>query len=384
MGNVLTPESPRELVNQEDEICVSVSMPLQTPSVKAPRRQENVIRYKNLLSDVQDTLQKQGHRDESEVEQLLAPLREELNNGHVPWVPAAAGFTAHVSSNHYAAISLWTTPPERIYVGSRFYLKPVLASLSKGQSYYVLGLDQKRVRLYRGDPVRFFEVTPERGFPTVPQIFAQAELERHLNTPGGLVPRFGHGPGEEDIKKRIVEFLQRVDEVLRETMAGFEEPVIPAGVEYITSHFRKITKAKHVLPESVHGSIAAMSQEELHRRASQIASEHKTQELQRHLLRVREADNAHRSADIEGILKAAYEGRVQTLLIAEDSSVPGRFDEAQEKVEAEKERQASTEHPGDDLLDLAAFYTLRSHGDVLAIPKEEILDGQPIAALLRG
>ena len=76
---------------------------------------------------------------------------------------------------------------------------------------------------------------------------------------------------------------------------------------------------------------------------------------------------------------AAYDGRIETLFVVVGVQQWGMFDGANRMVEVHREAV-----PGDeDLLDVAAQYTLLRRGTVYAVTPEEAPHRTPAAAILR-
>jgi len=82
---------------------------------------------------------------------------------------------------------------------------------------------------------------------------------------------------------------------------------------------------------------------------------------------------------LEDVIRAAYQGRIDTLLLAEGEAAPGRYDEDTDVVATGSEDT----HMGGDLLDAAAVRTLRHGGAVFVLPREELPGDAAAAAVLR-
>ena len=87
--------------------------------------------------------------------------------------------------------------------------------------------------------------------------------------------------------------------------------------------------------------------------------------------------DARGATGIEGVVRAAYQGRIE--LLTADEAVWGSYDEAADEV-ATGARFAET---GQDLLDAAAVRTLRHGGSVHVLPRGEMPEDVPVAAILR-
>jgi hypothetical protein len=99
------------------------------------------------------------------------------------------------------------------------------------------------------------------------------------------------------------------------------------------------------------------------------------------LQRYRDVNNTPRvTRSTKDIVRAAYEGRIDTLFVAQDIDKWGIFDATTEQV-----RTHPLPQPGDiSLLNLAAEFTLHHHGDVYLLPRSHVPRNSPMAAILRG
>ena len=85
------------------------------------------------------------------------------------------------------------------------------------------------------------------------------------------------------------------------------------------------------------------------------------------------------SGDLEQVVIASADGRVDSLLVAVGVQKWGRFDMANRRVELHDDAA-----PGDeDLIDLAAILTLERSGSVFAVAPDYMPDHLPVAAVFR-
>jgi hypothetical protein len=85
------------------------------------------------------------------------------------------------------------------------------------------------------------------------------------------------------------------------------------------------------------------------------------------------------SGEIETVVLAAYNGQVEHLFVAVGVQCWGTFDPTTHAVHWHREEQAGDE----DLLNLAAIYTLLNGGTVYAVAPEYVPDIRPLAAIFR-
>lgn len=91
-----------------------------------------------------------------------------------------------------------------------------------------------------------------------------------------------------------------------------------------------------------------------------------------------ESTRARAATGVDELVRAAYQGRIDTLLLAEDDTVWGRYTEATDDITTD----ATFEATGEDLLEAVAVQTLQHDGAVhLLSPKE--MSHRPAAAILR-
>jgi hypothetical protein len=85
------------------------------------------------------------------------------------------------------------------------------------------------------------------------------------------------------------------------------------------------------------------------------------------------------SGELTAIVTAAYDGRVDTLFVPIGVQQWGAFHDESRTVEVHQEALAGDE----DLLDVAATYTLMRRGTVYAVAPEQMPEHTPVAAILR-
>src|SRR5882724_10051299 len=85
------------------------------------------------------------------------------------------------------------------------------------------------------------------------------------------------------------------------------------------------------------------------------------------------------SAQLEEVLPAAHDGRVDVLFTAQGARLPGAYDPGARTVQVAKNGGAA-----EDLLDEAAVQTFLHGGRVFAVPPEAVpAPGEPLAAVFR-
>jgi stalled ribosome rescue protein Dom34 len=227
----------------------------------------------------------------------------------------------------------------------------------------------------------------------VQEVAAETNYENTLNmapvartragTPGGTpkTHNFGEDP-EAQRKAQLIEYLHRVVARLEEFFSGRPEPVVLAARSEIHGHIRTLVKQMNLVEPVLELNPDAFPPDELHRRAWAVVEPlfqvSRTEALDRFNSLLGTGDGKAATKP-EEIVKAARYGRVDTLFVAADDHLWGRFDEAADRVVAHGTAQAEDE----DLLDYAAVQTYLQGGAVNVLPKQDLPGNGPIAAILR-
>ena len=161
--DLMTRTEFEELVGEGDGTRVSLFAP--THRVRgAKARDEDRIRWKNLLTAVEDTLRSDGFGG-SDVAEMMAPAWD-LHGDALAWSHMAEGLAMFLRPGWHATYRVPLDLPELAAVGPGFVLSPLLPLLAD-RNYVVLTLSQRRVRVLRGSRDRIGELE----MPSVPTAF---------------------------------------------------------------------------------------------------------------------------------------------------------------------------------------------------------------------
>ena len=381
--------------------CVSLYMPTLRPAVEVP---QNRIRLKNLLRQAEEQLAERG---EGGIDEFLAPGRELLaDNGF--WQHPMDGLAVFLAPGLVRHFHLTESFRELAMVGDRFYLAPLLPLMSGNGHYHLLALSQKDVRLYAGDRDALQEVEL-RGVPRNVQAALHYDRSEHSlqmhSTPatpqsigsrgrptanGQAVPSgrrqgmfHGHGVVDDDAKEQVQRFFEVLADSLEKVWHRHQPPLplVLAGVEYERAMFRAASRHPRILEQGIDGNTEHLSMDELLGRARPIVEPVVHEELRQKSAIFNDlAGTPRASTDLEEVLLAAADGRVDTLFC--DTAVQrwGRFDPATRSLEVHGKRE-----PGDEELVDRAVHETVFHGG-LAYPVSEgsgVVPLGPVAAVFR-
>ena len=258
-------------------------------------------------------------------------------------------------------------------VADRFYVKPLLRSVTFPQTALVLAL--------AGNSVRVIRVSPEApatviDVPGLPRDVASAV---GLSSVSGRTAD-GRIQGSEGQKVRMLEYVQAIDRALRPMLANSTEPLILAAAEPLAGIFRGASGYPHLVEHTITGNPEDKTDEELAQAARLVLDSvyaQKTAALKEDL----EARIAAGTAlvDLSDIARAATYGAVEILVVDIDRRVPGTLDEETGAITL-----ADDDTPGNyGVVDEILRRSLASKATVYALRAEDVPGGGAVAAAVR-
>jgi hypothetical protein len=165
---------------------------------------------------------------------------------------------------------------------------------------------------------------------------------------------FGTSTDREKRDRYLKHFFEEVDRGVRSALRDDTAPLVLAGLQEELAVYRRVNTYPYLLEQEVHGSPARLTMPDLLDQARDLLGQSLSEPLRKLF-----ADLERRtvSPDAGKIRRMAREGRIEDLLIPEDTA--------------------------DDHLDVAAMETLRHGGRVFALKPAEMPGGAPALAVLR-
>ncbi|HEX7185489.1 MAG TPA: hypothetical protein VF756_26940 [Thermoanaerobaculia bacterium] len=384
--NLISQKEIQSLIQRTGGPCVS----LFTPTVRVGDTQQNPIRLKNLIRKAEVRLQELGTRDVEAVG-LLESARRLLDDQDF-WEHQREGLAVFVAKGFFETFRLPVAFRELAVVENRFHLKPLFPLLNGDGHFYILCLSRKHIRLLSCRRHSAQEV----DLGDIPTSFNEAmgDLTRRYTqfqaaTSSKTVSRspifHGHGTGEDDFKAELVKYFQIVDDGLARLEVDIDRdaPFVLAGVEYLLPRFKEFTTLPHVLDEGLTGNADGLSAQELHDKAWEIVEPYFLEDQRRAAERFGDLKGKGRAThQIEEILPAAHDGRIDTLFTARGVRVWGKYDPERREVSFQEEQNAQR-NGSEDLLDRALIQTFLNGGKVFAVEQKDVPEGHAAAAIFR-
>jgi hypothetical protein len=370
------------LLQLEEWPAISIFMP-----VSRIGDQQDSLRYKNFLTEIETGLVNEGMRA-PEARILLEPEYNLVKDIEYWRTLGAEGLAVFLSRQSVVRYPLPISFKELVMVGRRFHIRPLLPLLFGGQ-YLVLALSRKKVQLFRGDRYQLEEIEPPENTPkSMSEALQFDDPERQLQfhtrtgtTRGERDAMFhGHGAGFDDQNETLIRYFQAIDRALFPLLEDEEVPVILAGTEELHAVYRNASKSHTILNKGIFGNVSELPTEIIHRKAWEIAGEYFAEGEQEAVQTFQDNLGGAKVVDeLQSVITAAYDGRVENLFVAENEQLWGEFDPDKRKALVRKQESGQVV----DLLDEAVFWTLNKKGTVYVKKRPEMPLDTPICAHLR-
>ncbi|WP_133128919.1 hypothetical protein [Legionella nagasakiensis] len=380
--NSLIEDYPEQFFNNDETPCISLYQPTHRTR---PEKEQDIIRFKNLLKSIEKSLQQKY--PEKKIESLLKPFQT-LMADHEFWNYTLDGMAILATPSSFRVYTLPRAVVELAVVANNFHIKPLIRLMQTAERYQILALSRERVKLFEGNRDGLEEVKLAKEVPdTIIKALGSELTEPHLKVASygkgtaGPAMYHGHGARKDDVDLDEERFFRHVDEaILKHHSRTAKLPLILAALPEYHHLFHKISENPYLLADGIKLNPDDASLDELRERAWKLVEPHYLRRLDEIINKFSKADSKNLgSDDLEKIAKAAVAGRVSTVLIDADKRIPGQINHDSGEVTLNKLLNPET----DDLLDDISELVLKTHGDVLIVPSNKMPTQTGIAAIYR-
>jgi len=380
--DAITLEELKSFLGRSAERCISIYMPAH----RAGRdTEQNPIRFKNLLREVEEGLLNGGLRAPA-VQEILKPAWRLLEDADF-WRQQSDGLAVFFDDEEFQYYRLPLPFAELTVIANRFHLKPLLPFFTQNGHFYILALSRNQIRLLEGTRDTVDEIDLGSLPESMAEIFHydrfEKQLQFHTGTaqgPGNRAAMFyGHDVSDEE-KDRILRWFRKVDAELAPLFNNKRSPVVVASVEHLLPVYLEANTSPSLLDKALPGNPEDIAPKELHAQAWAMVVPIFRQAQERAVAEYhRLAGTGQTTVDVAEAVRAAFHGRVDTLFVAVGVQCWGSFVPDSGTVQLRQ-----TPQPGDeDLLNLAAIQAILNGGQVYAVAPEEVPEQALLAALLR-
>lgn len=350
-----------------------------------PESRQDQILFRNLVREIESALLRQCSAREAQAR--LAPF-EALGGDREFWNHTLDGLAVLAAGDVFKRYRLQRPVRSITVVTDSFHTKPLIRILQSADRYQILGINRQSMRLFEGNRDGIDELEPAAGVPRTAPDVAKEEAggpERKARVYGPAAPGAAtqHTTDiREEAKATDTErFFRAVDAaVLEHHSQPSGLPLLLAALPEHHHLFRAVSRNPFLVSAAIDAYPDDLSLEELRKRSWQLIEPRYLERLSGFIDRFRAgfADGLAAS-DLAQVSRAAFSGRVETLLIEADRFVPGTLDAATGAITLHDAGDSGV----DDLLDDLAEHVLKTGGDVVVVPAERMPTDTGVVAIYR-
>jgi Bacterial archaeo-eukaryotic release factor family 11 len=355
------------LLDHRAPSSVSIYLPTDLASNGEPER----IEFKTLAGQASSQLRQAGTR--GKVIREFEDEIEDLYDDEEFWRYQARSLAAFATPEWLITFRLPNRLLSRVEVSDRFYLRPLLRTLTFPHVAFVLALAQGSVRMV--------EVTPDLD----PVRIRVDDLPSDVASAAGKSSISDRAPirrlqGSEGQKVRMRQYARQVDRAFRQFLNGLEVPLILAATEPMDSIYRSVNTYPHLLVQCISGNPETASDAELAASTRTVLDDLYAAQLRDiQALYAQRSGDGRALSDVAEVPRAATSGAVETLLVDIDAAVPGTVDDRTGAVAFASAGMGDVH----DVVDEIARRAWLSGARVLAVRNPDVPGQGAVAAILR-
>lgn len=350
-----------------------------------PQAEQDPIRLSNALKEAEKQLAEAGV---GRTEDLISAARQRTEEQKF-WRYQDHGLAVLIEDGATRWLKLPKRVPELTIVGERYHVRALIDIFADSGRFHVLATTRDSVRFFDAAEREFEQVKIDELPSNLDEIKGRTDFDDqagyHARSRGSAASPKYHALGEspEDYEEvELGQFAQSVAKAVDNHLAGDAAPLILVAQPRLLGRLRQKLRYGNVTEDDVQRDPTSMGDKELHAEAWTIADPLLREP--RNALRERcsawiEGAEIPASDDLQELMRSADEGRIGTLLLAQNANVWGQYDEERRQVSRSDDNAPDNE----DLLNLLAVKTLTQGGDVINLSHELAEKAGPAVGLYR-
>lgn len=374
--DLITKEDVRDILDKNKDISISIFLPTEKGGQEA---MHGKIRLKNLLKDTENSLKEYGLSDTT-IGDVLSPAYE-LVDDTTFWQYQKDGLAIFITDETFKYFKVPIKFNELSIVANQFYIVPLLSLFTGNGEFYLLSLNQNNIKLYQCSQYTIDEIELKETPKSLSEALKYDVFEKQMSGHSGSgSTTIMHGIETEDRKNQVYRFFQMVNDGVLKSVDDREAPLVLAGVKNITSIYKKANKHPNLIDDSVEGNPEDLRMDILHKKAWNIVDSYFNESYEKIIENYEDFKNTDQTTNkIDDIAPAAFNGRIENLVLASDFQQWGLYNSSTNKVELNK--RSSKDNV--DLLNFSAVHTFLTNGNVYVVQADKIPSNKPYIATLR-
>ncbi|MDW7669800.1 MAG: hypothetical protein SCJ93_13335 [Bacillota bacterium] len=374
--DLITKDDVRTLIEKNKDVSVSIFLPTEKSGKEA---MHGKIRLKNLLKETENSL-KDNKIQDSLIETMLEPAYK-LVDDTTFWQYQKDGLAIFITEDSFDYFKVPVKFNEISMVADQFYIVPLLSQFTGDGEFYLLSLNQNNIKLYQCSQYTIDEIelkdTPKSLSEALKYDVFEKQMSGHSGSGSTTIM---HGIETEDRKNQVFRFFQMVDSAVMNNVANRNIPLVLAGVKNVQSIYKKASKYPNIMTSGVEGSTEDLKEDTLHKRAWDIVRSYFKESYEKVIENYKEIKNTDQTSNkIDDIAPAAYNGRIENLILATGFQQWGKYNQQTNEIDLQK--RSSKENI--ELLNFSAVHTFKTDGNVYVVDNESIPGNKPYIANFR-
>lgn len=366
-----------ELINQEAENFLTITLPTHE---KGEESKQDPIRFKNLLSEAEEQLNKRVANN-GVTEKMLKSAKELLDKPMF-WSHQKNGLAVFITEDSFNVYKLPYDVDEQVYVNDHFLITPLLPMTSMDGSFCVLAASRKNIRLLRCTRNVVHDITPESIETSVfdyLEVDPQKQLQFHTGAKGQAAVFHGHNASEEDKMIVVEAFYREIEKHITTFLNDLNDPLIIVGLVENANLYEKVNNYHRLVEDKVNYNPDELSDKALRDKGWEVVKDYFLSEMYQSLNNFSEYGEDRISNNLGEIIESTVMGKSQTIFISRGETKWGKYDEENHTV------HYSAQPNGEDveLLNWLSITGYKTGSKVYVLPKEEMPIHSTVAAEFR-
>lgn len=365
-----------ELINNDSDLSVTITLPTHKTGEES---KQDPIRFKNLLSDVEEQLTKKGKKN-GEIEKILKPAKELLDKP-LFWSHMDQGLVVYLTEKSFDVYKLPYTIEEQAFVNDHFLITPLLPMTSMDGTYTVLAVSRQKLRLLRCTRNEVTDITPDDIPLSVAdylEVDPEKELQFHTGAKGEAAMFFGHNANEEDKKVIVEQFYREAEKEITPLMNSQKDPLVLIGLKDNIHIYKKANSYGRVVDDVIARNPDELTDKQLKDRGWEVIKDYFLKDMYNSLENYSKQPNEKVSNNLSDIIEATVMGKSQIIFLSKGEKKWGLYDEENHTVHYTNSDDESVE-----LLNWLSITGFKRGSKVYMLPKEEMPIRSTVAAEFR-
>ncbi|MGB5229820.1 MAG: hypothetical protein WBN55_16245, partial [Eudoraea sp.] len=364
--------------------CVSIFLPMDKKG-----KEQNMHLAQALLRQCINEAQKaltEHQMHMNDIEEYLRPVEQLLDKVQL-WRNPSDGLAIFLDSEKGMRYYMVPISFEvKTYVAGHFYLLPLLPLYHNDGLYYLLDLSQDYVKLYQASRYSFKDLHLEDFAPgqledAVGSDYEQKNLQFRSGQSTYGASFHGQGAGKDDEKDELLRYFRMLDEGVKKIATDSKAPLVLSCTDRLYGLYAEANTHHNLHDKYLPGDPEYKTDDEKHQKSWVLIEEYFRRPQLNKINKFNELYHTQKTSyEIDVIVNAALNGKIDTLFIEEGGDVFGIYDKKDNEVKIDEKNEINNVSQAN----LAALLTFEQGGEVyFLLPEQMPVKESPMNAVFR-